>query len=950
VTAPDVTTYLDPPSGVYVNINPGGTTGTVHWGDASQNETGFDIYATSPGGVTFSLLQSEGANATSSNLSGLTPSQWYQFYVVARNALVQSNPSNIDSVFTSDPPNAPSLLSATATATDKIRLNWTDNASNEIDQKIERSADGVTYAEIATVGANIRTYEATGLTSNTPYWFRVRARNDSGYSVYCTAATTSTWAAIAQPTGLTVTPWGAGALEIFFQDNSTLEDDHRLEQSSDGSTGWAEIKTLEPNRAFYRVTGLGNGTTRYFRVRAKQGASYSAYSDIVSGTTLSAPTAPATLVLSEIQDTSMRVSWTPGATDEAGFIIETSPDDATWTERGRTWKGTSDFLLRGLTASTLYYVRVCSYNAVSSSAYAASASETTLAAYSPSAFERVCNRLKPKLRFYIEANPAKIMQGWTLTTAQTYTYESAAQEKRIAFDSMTENGASLVEKTSIATVEATAGTWWYDTATRKMYVHATTGLDPVNYSYVGTFWFYASIWNTKNEIAEFNGNHYLPLVAQGGIPEMTASIDPIWSGSFSLSYGSVTFINGYRKSWGGYFFDTRCETWLWENRPIYVLAGAPGATYAELEVIGSAVMGAPSWSQSTFTVPLADIRSGLSVSIPSDMYDVTQFALMDSGLKDTYRPFGYGVITSAVPKCIDTTNRIFEFHNGRCKSVENVYQNGTALTVDTDYFVDYQHGWITLARGLTWTTSDIMKVDFTGHVDDADAAIEHGALIFIDLMLRYVGMDISELDLDTIYTTHDALTAHLGLYVRESKQSSEIVRILEQSCLAWSVQDQYGRIGFKRKATSAPSGVVYIQNGHVSGASSEPSSDIWKAEIVVNYAPDPSDGDRYSSVTKSIPATVWERRIATSQSVNTAHVNSTNANALADELIDELGKRPFSFTVPTRAWKLAPCDAFYLTKTRYPSSSGMASSKLMCVLSITRSPSGRTTTITAEAV
>jgi hypothetical protein len=921
---------------------------TVSWADNSQNESGFRVYRNG------ALVHTTGPNGTSWQDTGLTPATWYEYQVEAYNGVVSSGLTADVDVFTSDPPNAPALLTATATGTTKIRLNWTDNAENETGFKIEQSADGITYAQVGTVAANIITYEATGLASNTPYWFRVRAYNDSGNSGYCSPAMTSTWAAIAQPTNLTVTPWGAEQLEIIFDDNSELETDHRLERSSDGVTGWTEIATLEPNRTFYRVTVSGNGVTRYFRVRARQSGSpdsYSSYSDVASGTTLSAPTAPSALVLSEIQNTSMRVTWAPGATDEAGFIIETSPDNATWTERGRAWKGLDNFFLRNLTASTLYYVRVCAYNAVGSSAYATSVSGTTLAAYSPSAFERVSRRLNGTLRYYVEVQPAMKLQGWALTSGKTYTYEIGNFEKRIAFDGVEENGTALTLKTSIATVEAAAGSWWYDTATRKMYVHASGGDDPVNYSYVGTFWAYFSGWNKAGDIAEFNSRQYLPLIADGGIPDVSMSIAPIWQGSFSLSSGTIKLINGYRKGWGGYFFDTRAETWLWENRPARILAGAPGATYAQLEIVHTATIQSATWSSRAFELALGDIRAGRAVTLPAETYSATEFANMDSNLADQARPFWYGVNTGVIPKCIDTVNRIYEFHNGRLKSVDAVRQNGVALVAGTDYFIDYQRGRVTLARGLTYSSSDVIDGDITGHVDDADNSLDHGALQFIDFQIRHVGLTVDELDFDSIYTTHDALTAHLGWGAYKGGQDSqELIRLIEASTFAYSIQDSRGRVGLKRKMAAAPSGAIYIRNGHGKDITSSRNLSLYASEFVVNYAENSGESGRFQNIKKTLPAAARERRVQTSITHNTALISESDALALGDEIVAAFGKRPVEITIPSIAWKLMPGDAFYLTADRYPSANGSASGLLMCGLAVTKSPGGRSMTITAEAV
>jgi predicted ATPase len=74
----------------------------------------------------------------------------------------------------------------------RLDLAWTDKATNETGFAIERSLDGINFTQIATVGTNVRTYAATGLTAGTRYYFRVRAFNTYGYSAYSNLASGTT--------------------------------------------------------------------------------------------------------------------------------------------------------------------------------------------------------------------------------------------------------------------------------------------------------------------------------------------------------------------------------------------------------------------------------------------------------------------------------------------------------------------------------------------------------------------------------------------------------------------------------------------------------------------------------------------------------------------------------------------------------------------------------------
>jgi fibronectin type 3 domain-containing protein len=79
-------------------------------------------------------------------------------------------------------PSAPSGLSATATSSSQIRLNWTNTASNQTGFEIDRSPDGVNFSPATTVGASTTTWTDSGLNPSTKYYYRVEAINAVGAS------------------------------------------------------------------------------------------------------------------------------------------------------------------------------------------------------------------------------------------------------------------------------------------------------------------------------------------------------------------------------------------------------------------------------------------------------------------------------------------------------------------------------------------------------------------------------------------------------------------------------------------------------------------------------------------------------------------------------------------------------------------------------------------------
>jgi hypothetical protein len=79
-------------------------------------------------------------------------------------------------------PAAPTDLRVTSVTSAKVDLAWTDNSNNEQGFKVERSFDGQTFTEIATVGPSVTTYSDTSVAPATLYFYRVFAFNNFGNS------------------------------------------------------------------------------------------------------------------------------------------------------------------------------------------------------------------------------------------------------------------------------------------------------------------------------------------------------------------------------------------------------------------------------------------------------------------------------------------------------------------------------------------------------------------------------------------------------------------------------------------------------------------------------------------------------------------------------------------------------------------------------------------------
>jgi hypothetical protein len=262
----------------------------LSWQDNSADDAGFKVERSLDGNNNWTEIGTASTPVFSD--VGL-PENTYRYYRVrATNAAGDSPYSNVVYAYTQ--PKAPTNLSATFISGGQIDLSWTNNSSASPTFYIEQSTAGQPWQAVGYAYNGASSYSAQGpFDPSTTYSFRVRAAYYV-LSSYSNVASAETTAYPIAPSNFTATAISDSEIDLSWQDNSNNEDGFEVEKSTDYYNGpWTSAGVTGQNLTSIPVTGLDEGKSYYFRVRAKNAAGASAFAPIAWAQT---PWVPPTIV------------------------------------------------------------------------------------------------------------------------------------------------------------------------------------------------------------------------------------------------------------------------------------------------------------------------------------------------------------------------------------------------------------------------------------------------------------------------------------------------------------------------------------------------------------------------------------------------------------------------------------------------------------------------------
>lgn len=355
---------------------------------STQSDTVIDNISSRGENTWTDLSYNTGTTGTTYSHTGITGGGGtYKAYRVSAHNSAGLSTFDLGEGTTSNTPSAPQNFAITETSPTVLDLTWTapasEGASAVTGYKIERGTDGVSYSVIvADTGNTNLSYQNTGLTSDTRYYYRISAINSIGAGA---TALADAYTLLNAPTGLSATGVSVSQIDLSWTAPTGANnlDGYKIEYNN-GSWLTLVADTGNTNTS-YSHTGLSTGDSFTYRISGLNGVLAGLSSVTAQGSTYAVPSAITDLSASGITASSIRLSWTaPSATPAlTGYKIEQSEDNSTWSNVVADTGNTNlTYDVTSLSEGTTYYFRVSGINSLGTGSASNIASSQTGASQS----------------------------------------------------------------------------------------------------------------------------------------------------------------------------------------------------------------------------------------------------------------------------------------------------------------------------------------------------------------------------------------------------------------------------------------------------------------------------------------------------------------------------------------------------------------------------------------
>lgn len=364
---------------------------------------------------------------------------------------------------------------------------------------------------------------------------------------------------------------------------------------------------------------------------------------------------------------------------------------------------------------------------------------------------------------------------------------------------ITENGTALTEVSTKAGL-STAGTWYYETSTSRVYVHCTGNADPDTKTMLVYFWLYFGTQGMNLEILSDVWRHFEALVAD--VPSLTDKMDDFIFSSASRSISTLALDNSQSTDYGNLgAFDSIFYDYIWEGKTVRILLGGESLPYSEYQAwSGVVVEGSLDDTKCSFT--LKDSLTLLEKKIPTDTYTTADYTYLENSAEGKVIPIAIGRCLNVRATLVNTTDWTFRIAR-KYKTILKIRNNGVVIYTDGDV-VGGGHIVNSLipetgSFQLNYWAGGTITVDIDGETDgngwEGNDINTYGKMFtFLATDSELGGISSSLLNTTAITAMDTDRPEEMGLYLETTQKLNDILNTLDESVMAYHTKDRDGKI------------------------------------------------------------------------------------------------------------------------------------------------------------
>ena len=278
-------------------------------------------------------------------------------------------------------PGTPASFEAVATGIDAIKLTWGSTTGLVADYHLLRAtAPGGTYTTVTVLSPGVFSYTDAPLADNTPYYYRLYARNASGVGLPAEASATTSLAVPGVAASFTATATSTSSIQLDWTSASGVVTGYRIKRSLSATGTFLEVADVTSATATYTDMLLADDTTYHYKLYAYNTSGAGPAADASATTPLAVPGTPVALAASATATDTVKLTWLTSAGTLDGYRLGRSTmPTGPYSHVATLTAGNVMYSDTGLSDDTPYYYELIAYNAAGDSPAATATATTPLA-------------------------------------------------------------------------------------------------------------------------------------------------------------------------------------------------------------------------------------------------------------------------------------------------------------------------------------------------------------------------------------------------------------------------------------------------------------------------------------------------------------------------------------------------------------------------------------------